>query len=253
MVALCAALTACKESKQDKCKKTWDQMNELAREMAKAFGGSEADMPTAEDKKKFMDQCLKLSDEALACMTDPSKMMDPKCEEILAKAEEAEPVTAAKLEWESAPVSHKRATAQVPKGWTYEEGLGDMWLPPETADLGGSTFEIRDTCGGECTAQPAAEWAKRIEENEVANLKSDPNTEIQRDEKIGETGRLIVASTKLGRAKQTSIEAFFWQEGGEIYFVCKADLARALSANVDDFANACKALKVESFSASYSE
>ena len=245
LLILCAA---CKESKQDKCNKTWDRMNELAREMAKAFGGSDADMPTDQDRKDFMDKCMKLSDEALACITDPAKAMDPKCEEILDKAEEAEPVSKVELQWEEQPVADKRATARVPKGWKHEEMLGDMWSPPDDAKLGFSDYEINDGCGGECSAQPAAEWAKRVQDD-VASLASDKETTISKDEKLGDTGRLIVATTKMGHMTQTKVFVYQWKDGGELYFVCKAELDRALSANTDEFVDACKAMKVQSFSA----
>jgi hypothetical protein len=246
----CAALVACKETKQDKCKATWKKMSELTREMTKAFGGSAADMPTAEDKKAFMDKCLSLSDEALACITDPSKMMDPKCEEVMQKAEDAEPVAKVELAWDTAPVADKRATAKFPKGWTHEDFMGDAWTPPDDARLGSSTYSVDNTCGGDCTKLSAAEWAKRIEDNDVANLKGEGDTTISKDEKLGDTSRMIVAETKLGHSKQTKLMIFSWQEGGESYFVCKAELDRALSANLDDFVEACKALKIDSFSAS---
>ena len=57
----------------------------------------------------------------------------------------------------------------------------------------------------------------------------------------------------VGQVVNTTFSANVAQEGGAIYFVCKADLARPLSANVEDFVTACKGLKVSSFSADVDE
>jgi len=249
-----AAAGGCKKSKQDKCEAAYSQMMKMVDEMAKSFGGGDGDKPTAEDKKKFMEMCAKLPDDAIECLSI-EKMLDPKCAEILEKAEAEAEATAGPvaIEWESVPVDHGRATARVPKGWKHEDFMGDQYTPPDDAELGLFTrYEVGSTCGGTCEALPAAEWVKRIDEYVVNALKVQTDTEIVRDEPIGDTGRLLVSKSKMGRKTLQRVTTAFWKDGGEIYFTCTAELDPKLAANLADFEKACRELKVESFSSSHS-
>jgi hypothetical protein len=239
-----AAASGCKKSKQDRCDAVYRQMMALVQEMAKQFG-EDAEKPTAEDKKKFMALCEKLPDDAVECMS-LEKMGDKRCAEILEKAQEeaaasAEPVP---LEWETVKVE-ERITVQVPKGWTHEDFMGSRYTPPKEADLGFFTeMTISTSCGGSCEPLPAAEWAKRVEESVFAPLTEDADAKIVKDEKLGETGRLIRAKVKMG-ATMEHITVAFWKDGSSEYVTCHAELPRELAGNVADFEKACREMKIE--------
>src|SRR4051812_40671296 len=119
-VAICA-LGGCKKTKRDRCSDAWDRQLAMIKEMARAFGGSDvssSDMPGEKDRQQFLDTCTKLGDDALECVENPLK---DGCDEVMAKAQEAIPVEKVAIEWETAPVADKRATAKVPKGWKHDE------------------------------------------------------------------------------------------------------------------------------------
>ena len=240
-----AAGSGCKKSKQDRCDAVYRQMMAIVEELAKQFG-EDADKPTAEDRKEFMALCEKLPDDAVDCMSF-EKMADPKCAEILQKAEEevaanADPVS---LEWETVTLHDGTVTVQVPKGWVHEDFMGDRYTPPEDADLGFFTeMTIGSSCGGSCEALPAAEWAKRVEDQEVAPIAFDIEGKIVRDEKIGETGRFIHARVKRGSTMDL-VTVAFWKDGGAEYVTCHAELPRQLAGNLAEFEKACREMKVE--------
>jgi hypothetical protein len=245
-----AAGAGCKKSKKDKCEAAYDQMMALVKEMekmAKEMGGEASEKPSADEKKKFMAMCEKLPDDAIECLS-LEKMLDEECAEKLEKAEaEAmanEPPLA--IEWESAPAAEKKATAKVPKGWKHEEFMGDRWTPPEDADLGFFTsYSVGSTCGGSCEALPAAEWVKRIDEYVVTPMKQEDGGAIVKDEPLGDGGRLLVSTSKMGRKTLHKVTAVFWKEGGSEYFTCVAELDPRLAKNVPDFEQACRDLKIE--------
>lgn len=240
-----AAAPGCKKSKQDKCDAIYRQMMAIVQEMAKQFG-EDADQPTAEDKKEFMTLCEKLPDDAVDCMSF-EKLLDPRCAELLEKAEEevaanAEP---ARLEWETVTLQDGTISVQVPKGWVHEDFMGDRYTPPEDADLGFFTeMRIGSSCGGNCEALPAAEWAKRVEEQEVAPITLHLEGKIVRDEKLGETGRFIHATVERG-STMNLVTVALWKDGGSEYVTCHAELPRQLAGNLADFEKACREMKVE--------
>jgi hypothetical protein len=244
-----AAVAGCKKGRADQCGDLWDRSVSATKEAIKEFGGSDGDMLTDDDKKVFMAECTKAPDDVFACMTDPSKMMDQKCQDAVQKYEDSIPVEPVKLEWESADAIGKQATAQVPKGWKHEEFAGDQWSPgDDKRDFSMATYSIESGCGGDCSPMSAADWAKRVDENEFTDLEKQDGAQIVKDEKIGDTGRIAIVKTKeLG--PMTTVLAVFWKDQGEEYVMCKAEIDRKYSANVDDFEKACRGLKVSSFAA----
>jgi hypothetical protein len=242
---LIGAAPGCKKSKKDRCDDIYRQMIALVEEMAKQLGGEPDDKPTAEDKKQFMALCEKLPDDAVSCMS-LEKMGDAKCAEILAKAEaevakDAPPVA---LEWEEVTLEDT-IKVKVPKGWEYEDFAGHRYQPPVSAKLGMmTTMAIQTTCGGTCDPLPAAEWAKRVEEQEVANLKMDTNATITRDEKLGDTGRLLQATVTLGRPMERLIVAR-WKDGASRYATCEVELSQQLTKNLAEFEKACVEMTFE--------
>lgn len=242
-VAVAVALAAgCSKSKQDKCEAGWKQMEQLATEMAKAFDeDGTAEKPGAEEKKQYMELCLKLPDDAVDCMTSLEKAMtDPTCEEVMERAEKEHrkqnPVT---LEWEERSVADGAATARIPKGWKQDEFFG--YQPPDDADLGFFTkIDVKTTCGGYCEPKPAEEWAKTFDEHVKMSLDVAPDSKVAKDEAIGEAGRLVVVTSKLG----TEIIAGFWKAGAERYVLCNATVDDELEDKLGEFEQACREVKV---------
>jgi hypothetical protein len=240
----------CKKSKADKCGAAWDEAVQLIEAMSKELGGGKGDKPTAEDKKEFMDKCMALPDNAVDCMSF-SKMGDPKCEEIMEKAEaEAEAkAPPMKLEWEDKTVADGRVSIKAPKGWKQEDFMGAQFSPTEDELSFWNNLTVNAACGGMCDAMPAADWAKRFEENEVANLKDSgsmgaEDLKIEKDEPIGTNGRFIQASSKLGNRKTTTIIVGMWQDNDDHYYTCKAELSKGLTKNLAEFEKACREMKI---------
>ncbi len=243
-----------KGSKEERCDRAYAEILKMAEDMQKSLGGGgAADKPSAADRQKFISVCSTLSDEALDCMTDLKRSMTPACQEIMAKAE-AETVAKqppVAIEWESLAFDHDRATAQVPRGWKRDSFMGEEFTPPDDAHLGMFTrYRVSSACGGNCDKQPAAEWAKRFADNEVGELAA-AGAEIVRDEPVGDSGRLVIARSKTGGSTVTKLVLGQWSDGGEIYFVCEADLDARVANALADVERACRAMKVASFSSSY--
>jgi hypothetical protein len=238
----------CKKSKSDKCEAAWNEAVALIEGMSKALGDGKAEKPTAEDKKQFMEKCVKLPPEAVECMS-MSKAMDPKCAEIMEKAEaEAEAAQPpVKLEWEEKTVAEGTLAVMVPKGWKQEDFMGARFQPAEDEMSFWNSITLNRTCGGMCDAMPAAEWAKRFEESEIENLKISGEHEdtfkIERDEKL-DNGRLIVSSQKLGRRTTQALLVGKWQDGDDHYYTCRVELAKGLTKNFPEFEKACKEMKI---------
>ncbi len=244
-VALLAGSAGCKKSKSDKCAAAWDEAMALVEALSKELGGK-GDKPSADDRKEFMAKCAKLPPDAIDCMK-MSKATDPKCAEIMEKAqaqmEGAEP--AIKLEWEEQTLEEGTVSVRVPRGWKKEDFVGTRFSPDDDKQAFWQTMSVNRTCGGMCGERSAAEWAKTFQQSEIDALKdSGENVTVIKSEAIDALGWYLRTSVKFGSRTTETVLVGMWQDNDDHYYTCKAELSRTFTKLLPEFEQACRAMKI---------
>lgn len=140
-----------------------------------------------------------------------------------------------KLEFEVRELDEGNVLALVPKGWA--PGMIPGSLRPPNDELGERvSYEIGSNCDGACTKK---DWAAVVEDIEFTKS-VPPGLTRERDEAIGETGRLRVFSG----GDQVFVRTAWWQAESRRYFHCRADLRASASMAKDAFVAACLATHV---------
>ena len=130
--------------------------------------------------------------------------------------------------------AHGRVVALIPESWVMADAPGKVRPPPED-NLGATTaMAFGSGCDGRCTPK---DWAEAFDKVEVKSL---PVQQIETDEPIGNSGRVVVA--RAGEVRY--IAAGIWNPGASRYFYCHATLEGPALEALNAFVGACRGMDV---------
>jgi hypothetical protein len=138
----------------------------------------------------------------------------------------------------------EKVSVAVPKGW--KDGFLDGSVEPQDGnnDFGfGTTMRVGGTCGGECKAKSAKEWAAAADDSFFNNITAhQPAPKITKDEK--KDGRRTMIATDQntdGNMNRTYVVTAWWKDGGERFYFCDVELADESKDLAPAFEKACAA------------
>ncbi len=127
-----------------------------------------------------------------------------------------------------------RVIALVPESWVMGDTPGTLQPPPD-AGLGAATsMAFGSGCDGRCKPK---NWAESFDQVEVRRV---PVQEIELDEPIGTSGRVVV--TRAGGVRY--VIAGIWKPDSARYFFCRATLEGAAIDALQAFVGACRAMDI---------
>ena len=127
-----------------------------------------------------------------------------------------------------------RVVVLVPEAWQMGAAPGTL-KPPADANLGAATaIAFGSGCDGRCAPK---DWAASFDKVEVRAL---PVQEVESDEPIGRSGRVVVVRS--GQVRY--VVAGIWKPDGARYFFCRATLEGAAIDALQAFVGACRAMDV---------
>jgi hypothetical protein len=141
-----------------------------------------------------------------------------------------------KLAFEPKELDEGKLIAVVPEGWAESEFLPGKFSPPGSEIGDGVSFSVGTNCDGACSAK---DWKAVTDKVEFTGFEP-PMFTVETDEKLGETGRLVVYSG----GPEVHIRAAWWKADGNRYASCRADLTSSWSMAKAAFIRACKATAV---------
>lgn len=144
-----------------------------------------------------------------------------------------------KLEFQAVLDEKERVVQLIPQGWQKADVPG-TYKPPADADLGFMTeIRVDSSCGdGEC--KPRDDWSSVANRVEFAPLTGNRDFKIEKDDQLGEGGRLIIARSP----DRVVIAAAQWKKGASQYYFCRATLDLEVADAAPVFERACRSFKV---------
>ncbi len=131
-----------------------------------------------------------------------------------------------------------RFSAVVPDGWTESEHMPGSFEPPKDSALGFMTrFRVGTNCDGACEPK---DWAAVTEK---VNLKQLRTGTVSKEEDLGGSGKLLIASK--GTSKY--VQVVKWGKKSKFYISCRANLSKDAHDLVAAVEAACRAITSHRF------
>ena len=141
---------------------------------------------------------------------------------------------AAKLQFAPQFDAKSRVVALAPESWVMGDAPGTLRPAPD-ANLGAATMmAFGSGCDGRCAPK---NWAEAFDKVEVRSLAVQ---QVESDEPIGKSGRVVVARSGAVRY----VVAGIWKPDGARYFFCRATLDGPAIDALPAFVGACRAMDV---------
>lgn len=193
-------------------------------------------------KRTYAVAALSLAVAATACGSDNNKKAEEAAQAAVdtgvAEANASVPEELKKsLTFIGAKAEEDTMAVVVPSGWN-ESFMPGSYEPPDESNLGFMTrFSVGSNCDGLCAKK---DWKAAVAKTEFGQFLEGDRFTIDKDEALGDNGRLMVASAD----DSTYVVSAWWKDDASRYFYCRANLEKEIAGAVDAFEEACRAATV---------